>query len=164
VYGFSVDEVTGGNAAGVVTDCTLGLSPGQKLAIAKELNFSETVFVGEITTEKMADGEGERTVLPLEYFTPAGEVDLCGHATSTSHDALPPHALTAFLAADGVHTVASLGYLFERKLILPELLLVTRAGNVRCVRSSRSCHCTQAEGTHTTDGLGVLAHAFTQPG
>lgn len=60
----------GGNKAGVVLDRP-ELTVQQKKAIAKELNFSETVFV---TDSARADFE-------LQYFTPAEEVPLCGHAT-----------------------------------------------------------------------------------
>jgi len=60
---------SGGNKAGV---CTYGekLNTEQKQAIAKELGFSETVY---ISTGKKG--------FKLEYFTPAEEVPLCGHAT-----------------------------------------------------------------------------------
>src|SRR5262245_48410880 len=44
-------------------------------SVAREMNLSETAFVG-------AQGEG----LVLRWFTPAVEVDLCGHATlATAH-------------------------------------------------------------------------------
>lgn len=60
----------GGNKAGVVLFENT-LSPLQKMAIAKELGYAETVF---ITKSEMADYR-------FEYFTPKEEVDLCGHAT-----------------------------------------------------------------------------------
>lgn len=60
----------GGNKAGVVLFENT-LSPLQKMAIAKELGYAETVF---ITKSEMADYQ-------FEYFTPKEEVDLCGHAT-----------------------------------------------------------------------------------
>ena len=63
------DRIFGGNQAGVVlADKTL--EPGVMQQVAAELKHSETVFV-----EQGEDG------LHLRYFTPAGEVDLCGHAT-----------------------------------------------------------------------------------
>jgi len=66
--GFSKHNM-GGNPAGV---CLLGeaLNAQEKLAIAKQLGFSETAYVSA----------GE-TGFRLEYFTPAEEVPLCGHAT-----------------------------------------------------------------------------------
>ncbi len=48
-------------------------------AVAAEMNLSETAFVG-------ADrGDG---TLPLRWFTPTTEIDLCGHATLASAHAL----------------------------------------------------------------------------
>jgi PhzF family phenazine biosynthesis protein len=63
-----------GNPAGV---CLLENSISQELMqqIAKEMNLSETAFV-----ERTADPR----VFSLRWFTPAVEVDLCGHATLAS--------------------------------------------------------------------------------
>ncbi len=48
------------------------------LAVAAEMNLSETAFV--------VRGDGGETPLPLRWFTPTVEVDLCGHATlATAH-------------------------------------------------------------------------------
>lgn len=58
----------GGNLAGVVLE---RVDNNLKQGIAKELGYSETVFI---------DRTGERE-FHLEYFTPSSEVDLCGHAT-----------------------------------------------------------------------------------
>lgn len=60
----------GGNPAGVVENGE-GLTSEQMLLIAKEVGFSETAFV---STSKIAD-------FRVRFFTPAAEVDLCGHAT-----------------------------------------------------------------------------------
>lgn len=65
------DRIFGGNQAGVVlADKDKALEPEVMQQVAAELKHSETVFV-----EQGEDG------LHLRYFTPAGEVDLCGHAT-----------------------------------------------------------------------------------
>lgn len=72
---FVVDAFTsepfGGNPAGVVL--LDGDFPSERLMqqVAAELRYSETAFVRQ-------DGPKEFTV---RYFTPAGEVDVCGHAT-----------------------------------------------------------------------------------
>ena len=72
---FIVDAFTsepfGGNPAGVVL--LDGGFPSERLMqqVAAELRYSETAFV-------QRNGPAEFTV---RYFTPAGEVDLCGHAT-----------------------------------------------------------------------------------
>lgn len=64
-------EPFGGNPAGVVL--LDGDFPSDRLMqqIAAEFRYSETVFVQQ-------QGCNEFT---MRYFTPAGEVDLCGHAT-----------------------------------------------------------------------------------
>jgi trans-2,3-dihydro-3-hydroxyanthranilate isomerase len=59
-----------GNPAGVVGRAE-GLSDREMQWIAREMNCSETAFV---LPSSVAD-------LRLRYFTPAIEVDLCGHAT-----------------------------------------------------------------------------------
>lgn len=63
------DRVFGGNQAGVVL-ADKDLEPAVMQQVAAELKHSETAFVQPAE-------EGIR----LRYFTPAGEVDLCGHAT-----------------------------------------------------------------------------------
>lgn len=74
------DEPFGGNTAGVVP-----LGPGSDFPedelmrkVAAELRYSETAFIRQ-------DGPAEFTV---RYFTPAGEIDLCGHATIASFGTL----------------------------------------------------------------------------
>lgn len=72
VSAFSKDG-RGGNRAGVVLDRP-DLTAAQKRAVAAALHYSETAFV-------TASDRGD---VRLEYFTPAGEVPLCGHATIAS--------------------------------------------------------------------------------
>ncbi|MEF8778540.1 MAG: PhzF family phenazine biosynthesis protein [Natronomonas sp.] len=74
-------EPLSGNAAGLVPD-SAGLGDEQMRAIARELNASETAF---LLPSEEADHR-------LRYFTPTGEIDLCGHATVATH---------AWLAEDG---------------------------------------------------------------
>lgn len=64
---FSKDN-TGGNQAGIIF-LQQPLSVTQKIAIAKELGFSESAF---ISGSDQAD-------FKFEYYTPTSEVDLCGH-------------------------------------------------------------------------------------
>ena len=72
---FVVDAFTsepfGGNPADVVLLDGDFLSERLMQQVAAELRYSETAFVRQ-------DGPKEFTV---RYFTPAGEVDVCGHAT-----------------------------------------------------------------------------------
>jgi len=74
------DELFGGNAAGVVI---LGRddefpSDNVMVKVAAELKYSETAFIKQISGDKFK----------IRYFTPAAEVDLCGHATIGSFGAL----------------------------------------------------------------------------
>jgi len=74
------DKLFGGNPAGVVI-LDEGLEfPDEEIMrkTAAELRYSETAFIKQI-------GEKE---FNIRYFTPAAEVDLCGHATIGSFCAL----------------------------------------------------------------------------
>ncbi|HQO09419.1 MAG TPA: PhzF family phenazine biosynthesis protein [Clostridiales bacterium] len=68
-----VKEGRGGNPAGVVLSADL-ITDAEMQLIAKIVGFSETAFV--LKTNNADYG--------LRYFTPAGEVPLCGHATVAS--------------------------------------------------------------------------------
>jgi len=75
---FQVDAFTNqpfsGNPAGVVL-LNEGQAEDWMLSVAREMNLSETAFL-----------IGEKTSYNLRWFTPATEVDLCGHATlSAAH-------------------------------------------------------------------------------
>ena len=63
------DKVFGGNPAAV---CVMDHWPSEELmmSITRENNLSETAFT-------VKEGDGYR----LRWFTPGGEIDLCGHAT-----------------------------------------------------------------------------------
>jgi PhzF family phenazine biosynthesis protein len=60
----------GGNPAGVLLDAD-GLTEASMQAIAARIGLSETAFV-----QKSAGAD-----FKIRFFTPAAEVDLCGHAT-----------------------------------------------------------------------------------
>ena len=81
---FTVDafaqEPFGGNPAGVVLIEKEGNFPDDEIMrkIAAEMKYSETAFVQQ-------NGPHEFTV---RYFTPAAEVELCGHATIASFSVL----------------------------------------------------------------------------
>ena len=82
-------QIFGGNQAGVALPET-PLSDALMQQIAAEFKHSETAFV-----QKEADG-----TVTLRYFTPAGEVELCGHATIASFTLLR----SLDLLQDGLHT------------------------------------------------------------
>ena len=73
-------EKFGGNPAGVVILPDGADFPSDELMVktAAELRYSETAFI-----KKLGNGE-----FNIRYFTPAAEVDLCGHATIASFKAL----------------------------------------------------------------------------
>lgn len=82
-------QIFGGNQAGVALP-EEHLSDALMQQIAAEFKHSETAFV-----QKEADGS-----VTLRYFTPAGEVELCGHATIASFALLR----SLDLLQDGLHT------------------------------------------------------------
>lgn len=67
------DTLFGGNPAGIVLLPDGADFPSDELCVktAAELRYSETAFIKEL-------GDNE---FKIRYFTPAAEVDLCGHAT-----------------------------------------------------------------------------------
>jgi PhzF family phenazine biosynthesis protein len=86
-----------GNPAAV---CLLGEEPRDAewmQAVAREMNLSETAFVERVGDE-----------LTIRWFTPAAEVELCGHATLASAHALweagwvAPERLIRFTSASGL--------------------------------------------------------------
>ena len=89
-----------GNSAGVVL--ADDLTNEEMQSIAKEMNLSETAF---ISSSNIADYK-------LKWFTPAIEVELCGHAT-----------------------IASLHYLAERNIIQRKssVTLETLSGIIECM-------------------------------
>jgi PhzF family phenazine biosynthesis protein len=68
-----------GNVAGVIMRAD-GLTDRQMQLIAREFNASETVFMLEPTTREAG--------IRFRWFTPACEVDFCGHATLAGVHAL----------------------------------------------------------------------------
>ncbi|MGN6131609.1 MAG: PhzF family phenazine biosynthesis protein [Nocardioidaceae bacterium] len=77
-YAAFTDGGCGGNPAGVVLDAD-ELSVRDMLAVAAEVGYSETAFVG---------GPGADGGRPVRYFSPRAEVAFCGHATIATAVAL----------------------------------------------------------------------------
>jgi PhzF family phenazine biosynthesis protein len=101
---YQVDAFTAepfsGNPAAV---CLLeeGLASGTMQRIAAEMNLSETAFVGP---------PGPGGVRRLQWFTPAVEVPLCGHATlATSHVLLREAGETPPLRFDTLSGILTVG-------------------------------------------------------
>lgn len=99
------DRPFSGNPAGV---CLLENSISQELMqqIAMEMNLSETAFV---------ERTGDPTVFSLRWFTPAVEVDLCGHATLASASCMfhegwvKPEEVIQFQTRSGILSVTKRG-------------------------------------------------------
>ena len=97
---FIVDAFTtqpfGGNTAGVVLLDDAFPSDEFMQKVAAEFRYSETAFV-------LQNGDTEFTV---RYFTPRGEVDLCGHATVATFGTLYKLGLVANDSMCINHTLA----------------------------------------------------------
>lgn len=117
VNSFTRDN-SGGNPAGVILNPP-ELSVAQKIAIARQVGFSETAFVYV----------GEDTDFKVDFFTPEGEVDFCGHATVAvfftlaSLDRLAPGHYTQETKA-GILSVA----VSPHSVVMDQALPVTRQG------------------------------------
>ena len=74
------NEVFGGNPAGVVIlDRGADFPEPERMRLtAAELRYSETAFIRQV----------DETTFNIRYFTPADEVELCGHATIASFHCL----------------------------------------------------------------------------
>ena len=79
------DELFGGNPAAVIP-LKKWLDDDIMQKIAMENNLSETVFfVASKSGSKLADVKGDLDgAFDIRWFTPAVEIDLCGHATLAS--------------------------------------------------------------------------------
>ena len=88
-------ELFGGNQAGVILLEKGEPFPEEDLmrAIAGELKHSETAFVRQQTHDRVH----------IRYFTPTGEVELCGHATIASFSVLRELGL----AQNGIYTLVT---------------------------------------------------------
>ncbi len=92
------DTLFGGNPAGVVILEKGAAFPKEEVMqkTAAELRYSETAFISQT-------GEKE---FHIRYFTPAAEVDLCGHATIGSFFALADAGLVKFGSSYVCQTLA----------------------------------------------------------
>lgn len=118
------DRVFAGNPAAVcITDSPL--SERQMTAIAIENNLSETAF-------SVAENGGYR----LRWFTPGGEIDLCGHATLACAYAVlrfyePQKNCVRFQTASDMLTVVKNGDLYEMDFPSYELKKVKATDAIR---------------------------------
>jgi len=73
------DKPFGGNPAGVTI--SEDLSKDEMQLISKEMNLAETAFLSK---PDLPSGRSDKADYNLRWFTPATEVNLCGHATIAS--------------------------------------------------------------------------------
>jgi len=91
------DKLFGGNPAGVVILGDAGFPDDETMRLtAAELRYSETAFIRQTGKEEFH----------IRYFTPAAEVDLCGHATIGAFFALADAGLVRFGTSCVNHTLA----------------------------------------------------------
>lgn len=117
------DELFGGNPAGVVIfEEGEDFPPAETMRkTAAELRYSETAFIKQLSEKEFN----------IRYFTPADEVDLCGHATIASFSCL----LDADLIKDGEsyinHTLAgTLNISVENGFIMMDMAVPEYIGTI----------------------------------
>ena len=121
-------EAFGGNPAGVVLlDQDF---PDERLMtqVAAELRYSETAFVQH-------NGPKEYTV---RYFTPTGEVDLCGHATISTFGVLREQGLIADGDVCLNHTLAGDLEVAIGEQVIDRDVCIAGVGNLNASRGVRS--------------------------
>jgi predicted PhzF superfamily epimerase YddE/YHI9 len=125
-------------------------------AIAREMSLSETAFL-------VPNGDD----FDLRWFTPAVEVDLCGHATlASAHilwetDVLPPETEARFQTRSGLLTAARCGDWIELDFPStpatpadpPDALLRALAVDPRYVGKSRFDYLVEVDSEATVRGL-----------
>lgn len=107
-----VSEKGGGNKAAVVFD-DFGLNESEMLRIAEKNNFSETAF---IDFRRSRDNN-----FNIRYFTPAEEVDICGHAALASFKVLMDLGYIQGKTAYHLTKAGKLKVLIEKDIILIEM-------------------------------------------
>lgn len=114
---------SGGNPAGIVLGAD-DLTDAQMLKIAKRANFSETAFVSNSST----------ATRNVKFFTPAGEVDLCGHAT-----------------------IATWFYMFQQGILpIGNYTQNTKAGMLKIEISERGCVYMEQKVAQFSDNVPVV--------
>ncbi|MBI5058163.1 PhzF family phenazine biosynthesis protein [candidate division KSB1 bacterium] len=137
---FTVDVFTdkpfSGNPAGV---CAMEapLDPAQMQRIASELNLAETAFLYPISESPLfTEGQGG---WHLRWFTPAVEINLCGHATIAATHILEqtgriaPDSLVHYQTKSGALTARRVGDKFE--LNFPAVRVESRPLSAEAMRA-----------------------------
>lgn len=142
------DKVFAGNQAAI---CLVDAWPSDDLmmAIARENNFSETAVLLPLRRGNAAgkqDGSGTVPDYALRWFTPGGEIDLCGHATLASAFVVcellePGRERVTFDTMSGALPVSRSGDLYEMDFPAFELRPVAVS---EAVESALGCHVSEA--------------------
>jgi PhzF family phenazine biosynthesis protein len=138
-----------GNPAGVVA-LDEDASMEWMAAVARELGVSDTAFV---VTSSLSEGDFE-----LRWFTPAAEVDLCGHATLAA-----AHCLFDDGAADPIRFVTRSGLLIVRRRSDGSLVMdfpaspPTAADTPTCDAAAEALSTGVEWAGRTNDGVFLLA-------
>lgn len=114
VDAFASKPLTGNPAA--VMPLERWLDEAVMQAIAAENNLSETAFT--------VPSEGEDADFDLRWFTPAAEVEMCGHATIASGHILMAGSSVRFATKSGIMTVSRRDGLIELDLRAAQLTKV----------------------------------------
>lgn len=116
------DTLFGGNPAGVVILGDADFPEAEVMRkTAAELRYSETAFIKQT-------GEKE---FNIRYFTPAAEVDLCGHATIGSFFALAHARLVSFGSSYINNTLAGrLNIVLTRDSVLMDMAVPQAIGRI----------------------------------
>jgi PhzF family phenazine biosynthesis protein len=138
-----------GNPAGVVA-LDEDVSTEWMAAVARELGVSDTAFV-----LRSSSSEDD---FALRWFTPAAEVDLCGHATLAA-----AHCLFDDGAADPIRFLTRSGLLIVRRRLGGSLVMDFPASPASAADTATRAAAAQALGTwvewagRTNDGVFLLA-------
>lgn len=145
---YQVDAFTetplSGNPAGVVTDAE-GLSDADMLAIAREMNISETAF--------LLPPQDETHDIHIRYFTPRVEVPICGHATIAAHTV---NAMRKGLSGCALRMRTKAGDL------LVEVVQENGAYRVRMIQARPEFHAPLGDGriSEIASALGVMRESL----
>lgn len=163
------DRPFAGNPAAVcVTDTPLEASLMQ--AIAAEMNLSETAFLHPLSGEK-----GGEKGYSLRWFTPAVEVDLCGHGTLASAHVLwsegylPAEQMAHFSTKSGWLSAKQQQSWIEMDFparpvrpthVMPQLIAsLCCGGNIRSVAKSKTNYLVEL---HSEQALRALQPNFDE--
>lgn len=155
-----VKGIGGGNPAAVVlfsSDDEVEVSDAGRQAIAKEMNLSETAFVSRIVGANKEENE-----FRIRWFTPAMEVDLCGHATLAAAAAVLQEGWVASQGGMKFHTNRK-GVLAVKNIRIPGTSSVSGYGlEMKFPTLRKRIAVTELENELLKTGLGLKEEEIVQ--